>query len=1362
MLFRSPAVHSIATDDTPAVHSIATDDTPAVHSIATDETSVIDPNENESDSNAAISGSRRVSASGSTVEGACSSPAVMPDETASEQYSVCVPSVVRDEAKTLSKRALKKRRRALVSNEEEEEEEEVNAVMDDIVNENENFIENEIGNTSGKRTKNQKKKGGSNNIADQFDRNLLSDLEFFGKYALGSEHIILAERSSQTVSIPTERSLRILSGISSSVHIVGGPGPLDSRYEGEESDLKLGRYWSRFTSTPPLSISAADSVPVASAVSSAVESIVKSLNASLSLSSSSLPSSSSYSSSSSLLSSSSSSSSSSFPSSLNSIFSSSNITNTFNSAATSFSTSIPTSSTLPGYYSTTIIQSESESESQLQLQLQVGRNEVNCKNFDMIGRTNNFDYSYGHENQFLDSFQEGSKLTFFQEWDSIECDRTFFKPFWSDDELLEFENVPQVVLEECSQEEENNTEQSKKKKKAKGRKGPKNILQNIADNTLENVPTIISNNDTSDIPGNIPGKKSRKKKNSKHDSNIYGLNNAKKSENERNHENERNYEIENDVRNDGDGEIGIYGEDVGDDKGVKRFTTTRAAAPCRFFSTLRGCKYGDTCPFAHSNGTATPLDGPHSLVSAPPIPNSIPIPISKAVNREEQDRDPFGVGNMGVDKWDGPGRGRGRDGVYRNNEGNGEIKRHDENVGDVGCDGNDTNTNDCLYWTELGGSGDGDDNYQHNYNYNNQHNDQHDGYYNENENENEYSRNRRDVNDFGNNDKYGPKNISHYFPRNVPNKVPKNTDNNIPKSSRKKKKYSDDAFSPYVPRDVPQNVPQSILQNVPENVPQNMDSMSNNDVISEDEIEELGWEIDTTKSTQISTTFEIQTAVTPTPPSCAPCFFSLPNRRPPPLTFPSPLLPPPKFPSTETVTAMFATIISILTAPRSSSSSPPTHPISSSSSLHLPILTEDGEVQGRECVSQVKDSEVEVEGKEDEEEKRVTHGTLRQQPSRTRESRNNGNILSPPSRRETDLGPFKSTPPIPYRTPGLTIPSVKIPSITPCQILDIASSSFSPSPTSSSSSSSASASTHTTHTSAVYVDAEDVHFSSIGATNASKVGVKRKFDVVDGALEDREEEGMEEEGMEEEEEEEVEEGEEEENRMEEEEQCVDDDGDDGEVTSDAENGQGKGDEQEDEERSVDDDDDDMEGMSDAEGEKGREEEEDDEEVNEGEEEGEEVEEDKEDEREDEEGRDEDNEQENEEREGEEDDTLDDGMQDEEGDDEDEEGMEIDDCEGGRGEGEEEGEEDENGDEDDEGGESENENESDSDVLSDTDDRGGEMGGGEEEKEGQNGDGFDESEIHTGMYEEEEEEEEEEQGHNKVIRKIQQGTSQFNY
>ena len=82
--------------------------------------------------------------------------------------------------------------------------------------------------------------------------------------------------------------------------------------------------------------------------------------------------------------------------------------------------------------------------------------------WDMIGKTNGLDYSYGHKDvpsEMIDGNND-FQLNFYEEWSGLECNSMYFKPFWSPSELLE------IQAEEKKEKEKENKEKEKEKEKS--------------------------------------------------------------------------------------------------------------------------------------------------------------------------------------------------------------------------------------------------------------------------------------------------------------------------------------------------------------------------------------------------------------------------------------------------------------------------------------------------------------------------------------------------------------------------------------------------------------------------------------------------------------------------------------------------------------------------------------------------------------------------------------------------------------------------------------------------------------------------------------------------------------------------------
>lgn len=75
----------------------------------------------------------------------------------------------------------------------------------------------------------------------------------------------------------------------------------------------------------------------------------------------------------------------------------------------------------------------------------------------------------------------------------------------------------------------------------------------------------------------------------------------------------------------------------------RRFPTTKAATPCRFFNTPKGCQFGDKCAFGHFRDD--PELAPHG-----------PGPVSVPGIRPGPGRPRMGLGRMGPDGGEGGGR----------------------------------------------------------------------------------------------------------------------------------------------------------------------------------------------------------------------------------------------------------------------------------------------------------------------------------------------------------------------------------------------------------------------------------------------------------------------------------------------------------------------------------------------------------------------------------------------------------------------------------------------------------------------------------------------------------------------------------
>lgn len=75
--------------------------------------------------------------------------------------------------------------------------------------------------------------------------------------------------------------------------------------------------------------------------------------------------------------------------------------------------------------------------------------ELDFVKWNMRGRTNGRDYSYGHKEFFTDLNNTDFELNFFEEWDCFFCEKNAFDPFWSEMELAE---IREETLKECSSE----------------------------------------------------------------------------------------------------------------------------------------------------------------------------------------------------------------------------------------------------------------------------------------------------------------------------------------------------------------------------------------------------------------------------------------------------------------------------------------------------------------------------------------------------------------------------------------------------------------------------------------------------------------------------------------------------------------------------------------------------------------------------------------------------------------------------------------------------------------------------------------------------------------------------------------------
>ncbi|CAK9253182.1 unnamed protein product [Sphagnum jensenii] len=94
-------------------------------------------------------------------------------------------------------------------------------------------------------------------------------------------------------------------------------------------------------------------------------------------------------------------------------------------------------------------------------------------------------------------------------------------------------------------------------------------------------------------------------------------------------------------------------------KKKRKFPSTKASTPCRFYNTPKGCQFGDKCAFGHFNDSKgatgmkfntaqqspkkskfTPIETREPLWSQKPISNSPALPVS--VSGQSRDKDEFG------------------------------------------------------------------------------------------------------------------------------------------------------------------------------------------------------------------------------------------------------------------------------------------------------------------------------------------------------------------------------------------------------------------------------------------------------------------------------------------------------------------------------------------------------------------------------------------------------------------------------------------------------------------------------------------------------------------------------------------------